>query len=293
MQIVQPYAPSSTGEESPRRVFDYEVIDFIGEGAGSLIYVVAHPESHQLYALKHVRRHGEKSQRFFDQIENEFAVSQGFTHPVLRKSVELRDNHTLFRKATEAALLMELFDGASLDIRNGGDVAGMLDCFILVAQGLGALHGMGYIHCDLKPNNILVAADGRVKIIDFGQTCKAGSIKERIQGTPDFIAPEQVRCQPISVRTDVFNLGATMYWAFGRRAIPTLFTLKKGKNSFLVDERISTPHDLDSSVPEQLSNLIMECVRTNPQRRPKDMPELIHRLEIVQHSIRLHGAAVA
>jgi len=291
MQIAHSYCSSVPGEEIPARIFDYEVIDFIGEGAGSLIYCVAHPQTRQLYALKHVRRQREKDQRYFDQLENEYNVSRAFSHPVLRKSFDVRDNHTLLRKATETALLMELFDGAPLDARDNGDVGAMLECFIQVAQGLAAMHATGYVHCDLKPNNILVGSAGDVKIIDFGQTCRSGSIKERIQGTPDFMAPEQVRCQPISPRTDVFNFGATMYWALGRRAIPTLFTLKKGKNSFLVDERITSPHDLDNTVPEPLSNLIMECVRTKPMRRPADMNELIRRLETVQHAMRLRGVA--
>jgi len=277
------------GEELPRKIFDYEVIDFLGEGAASLIYVVAHPQTQQLYALKHVRRQADKDQRFFDQLENEFSVTQQVSHPTLRKSIELRDNHTLFRKATEAALVMELFDGTALDAYHN-DVAALVDTFIQTAQGLAAMHAAGFAHCDLKPGNILVGPGGAVKVIDFGQACRMGSVKERIQGTPDFIAPEQVRRQPITPRTDVFNLGATMYWALGRRAIPTLFTLKQGKNSFLVDERISTPRELDPSVPEPLSNLVMECVRTSPQRRPEDMNELVRRLEVVQHAVRRRTA---
>ncbi len=291
MRIAHSIAPSVSGDEIPARIFDYEVIDFAGEGAGSLIYVVAHPQTRQLYAIKHVRRRDDKDQRYFDQLENEFAVSQHFSHPALRRCIEVKDNHTLFHKATEAALVMELFDGTPLDSRDNGDINALLDCFLQVARGLAAMHASGYIHCDLKPNNILVGAGGQVKVIDFGQTCKAGSIKQRIQGTPHFIAPEQVRCQPITVRTDVFNLGATMYWALGRKALPTLFTLKKDKNSFLVDERITSPRELDSSVPESLSNLVMECVRTNPQRRPEDMNELARRLEVVQHVVRLRGVA--
>jgi hypothetical protein len=92
------------------------------------------------------------------------------------------------------------------------------------------------------------------------------------------------------VRTDVFNLGATMYWALAGRAIPTLFTVKKGKNSFLVDARIPSPQEVDDSVPEPLSNLVMECVRSQPMKRPTDMPELIRRLEIVRHAVTRRGA---
>src|SRR2546430_604156 len=88
-----------------------------------------------------------------------------------------------------------------------GEGAGII---IYTARALDALHALGYVHCDLKPNNILISEDLQVKVIDLGQAAKFATIKTRIQGTPDYIAPEQVNCGPVTVRTDVFNLGATM-----------------------------------------------------------------------------------
>jgi serine/threonine-protein kinase len=274
----------------PRTVFDYEVLDLLGEGAGSLIYVVAHPETHQVYAMKYVRRKTDKDVRFFEQIETEFDVSHEFTHPVLRRSLELRDNKTLFRKATEAALIMDLFDGLSIEQRRPEDLLAVLDCFVQVAQGLSALHAAGFLHCDLKPNNIMVNHEGEVKIIDFGQACRIGAVKERIQGTPDFIAPEQVRCQPLTIRTDVFNFGATLYWTLANKSIPTLYTLKRDENSFLVDDQIITPRQLNPAVPEPLSNLVMDCIRTNPMKRPTDLFEIQRRLEIMRHAAARRNA---
>ncbi len=269
----------------PKEIFGYEVLDFIGEGAGSLLYVVTDPVDHQLYALKHVVRRKEKDVRFLEQLQTEFEISRQFKHPVLRRGILTRDNGGFLRKPTEAILVMELFDGVTLEHYVRGEATILIDIFIQVAQGLGALHALGHIHCDLKPNNILVAPDHSAKIIDFGQCARAGSVKERIQGTPDFISPEQVRCDPVTPRTDVFNLGATMYWTLTGRAIPTLFTLKREENSFLVDERIMAPRDINRAVPETLSNLVMECVRTNPSKRPQDMSELTRRLEIVRHGM--------
>jgi hypothetical protein len=71
--------------------------------------------------------------------------------------------------------------------------------------------------------------------------------------------------------------------------MPTLFTLKKADNSFLLDEQIPAPHTLDAVIPENLSGLIMECVRTNPLKRPANIGEVIHRLNIIQHSIAWHA----
>lgn len=279
--------------EIPRTLFGYEVLDFIGEGAASLIYAVAHAETHQIYAMKHVRRRTARDDRFFEQLEIEYDVSHQFTHPALRRSLDLRDNKTLFRKATEAVLVMELFDGTPMDRRRPENPVEALGHFIHVAQGLVSLHAMGFVHCDLKPNNILINAEGEVKIIDFGQACRPGTVKERIQGTPDYIAPEQVKCLPITVKTDVFNFGATLYWALAGRSIPTLFTIKKAENSFLVDDQIPSPRQINPMVPEPLSNLVMECIRTNPAKRPADMPELLRRLEVVYHGLTHAGIAVA
>ena len=277
----------------PASLFGYDVIDFLGEGAGSLIYVVSDPRTHQVWALKHVVRRTDRHVRFLQQLVNEYEVSRLFTHPALRRSIDMKENRTLLRRVTEAGLIMELFDGSPVDALPPMGVVSLLDCFLQVSNGLAALHAMGYVHCDLKPNNILVGPNGDVKVIDYGQACRIGTVKERIQGTPDYISPEQVRREPVTHRTDVFNLGATMYWAATRQVIPTLFNLKKGDNSFLLDQRIPSPRDANPRIPETLSNLIMECVRTNPAKRPDDMPQVSRRLELIRLSVKRNGASHA
>src|SRR5437667_4495151 len=150
---------------------------------------------------------------------------------------------------------------------------------------------MGYVHCDIKPNNILRGEDGKVKIIDFGQSCRIGTIKERIQGTPDFIAPEQVARRPVTIQTDVFNLGATLYWCLTGKHIPTLYTVnKKGENSFLVHDRITTPQQLNIKVPTALSNLVMDAISTSPSKRPEGMEPFITRLELAKHVLEKEAA---
>jgi len=282
---VSPSHSSVARGTSPQSLFGYEVIASIGEGAGSLIYAVRDPMTSQVYALKHVLRHADKDIRYVQQVEAEYQVSKQFSHPGLRKSYDLKIKKTLLRKVTEAALVMELFDGQPMDVRPPSNCGSICDIFLQTARALESMHHLGWIHCDLKPNNILLDQEWQVKVIDFGQTCKSGTIKERIQGTPDFIAPEQVKCEGVTVRTDVFNFGATLYWALSGQKIPTLYTLKREQNSFLLDQKIPTPRDLNSSVPEGFSNLAMECVRTNPAKRPESMGEVARRLEVIQHSV--------
>jgi eukaryotic-like serine/threonine-protein kinase len=266
-----------------QKLLHYDVIERLGEGARSVIYAVSDPTTKQLYALKHVVRSDQKDLRFVEQMEAEFEISRQFVHPNLRRTYDLKIHKTMLMKVTEAFLLMELVDGKALDVRPPKSILDTIDIFVQVAQGLQAMHTLGYVHCDIKPNNILRSDTGKVKIIDFGQSCKIGTIKERIQGTPDYIAPEQVKRKPVSHKTDIFNLGATLYWALTGKNIPTLYTVNKGEHSFLVDDRIDTVADLNTSVPPALSNLVMECISSKPEKRPAGMDQVINRLELAKH----------
>lgn len=268
------------------KLLQYDIIDRLGEGAGSTIYSVRDPQTGRRYALKHVLRKKEKDVRFIEQMETEYEVSKNFTHPNLRRSFDLKIIKTMIFKKSEAFLVMELFEGKSLETRPPSSLLEVVDAFIPTAMGLGAMHKMGYAHCDLKPNNIMRDPAGAIKVIDFGQSVKIGTIKERIQGTPDYIAPEQVERRPIMVQTDVYNMGATIYWCLTGKPIPTQYTVsKKGEHSFLLDTLIASPQSLNPGVPTALNNLVMECISTNWKKRPADMDQLITRLELAKHVI--------
>ena len=270
-----------------QKLLQYDVLERLGEGARSVIYAVSDPATRQVFALKHVIRAEPKDLRFIEQVETEYEISRQFTHPNLRRSFELKLIKTMLVKISEAYLVMEMVDGKPLDVRPPTEIADILDTFIQAAQGLKAMHQMGYAHCDIKPNNILRNDRGQVKVIDFGQGCKIGTVKERIQGTPDYIAPEQVNRKPIDQRTDVFNLGATLYWNLTGKHIPTLYTVnKKGENSFLLDTRFDTPLDLNPKVPQAVSNLVMDCIATKREKRPEDMDAVITRLELGLHVLK-------
>lgn len=282
----------------PRKLFGYEVLDHIGSGAGSQIYVVSDPQTRQLYALKHVVCKTDKDQRFVDQLQAEYEVGRHVADPGLRKSIDYKANKTFLRKTTEAALLLELFDGVPLENHRPESVRQTVGIFIRTARAIESLHRAGYVHCDLKPNNILVGGRGEVKVIDLGQACRTGTAKTRIQGTPDFISPEQVRCQDVSAKTDVYNFGATLYWALTGKHVPTLFTIKKGENSLLADSLVETPAQLNPRCPDTLSNLVMECTRARSEKRP-EMHEVARRLDVILYALNKgppaepgHGAEV-
>src|SRR5690349_15695043 len=154
--INEDSAASPASGAAPKSLFGYEVIHQIGEGAGSLIYAVSDPATKHLYALKHVVRAKDKDIRFVEQLEAEHEVGRLVRHPGLRQTIDLMINKNLLFKTTDAALVMELFDGRSLEWHKPPTIPAMVDVFIQTAKALDALHLMGYVHCDLKPNNILI-----------------------------------------------------------------------------------------------------------------------------------------
>lgn len=267
--------------DSPPILDEFEVISCLGYGARSTIYAVSEKKSGQLYALKRIIRKSEEDDRFIEQAESEFAIASQFEHPALRRCVRMFRRRRMLKTA-ELYLVMELFDGTSLDVHRPDSLTILIEIFVQVAQGLSAMHRMGYVHADIKPNNILVDERHQAKIIDFGQSCTIGTIKRRIQGTPDYIAPEQVGRGPLTAATDVFNFGATMYWCVTDHHIPTLIPKKKADNPTAPPppRELKPPHEINPSIPIPLSRLIVDCVQNRPSHRPSDFSRVIPRLEL-------------
>lgn len=271
----------------------YDVTARIGKGAGAVIYEGRRRGSREAVAIKHVVRHGPDDDRFIEQAETEYAVGQKVDHPALRRIFEIvRVRRWL--KIAELFLVMELVDGKRLEDDRPEDVDQLVRLFIAVAEGLYAMHRAGFVHADIKPNNILLTRDGGLKIIDFGQSCPIGHTKTRIQGTPDFMAPEQALRQPIDQRTDVFNLGATMYWATTGKWFKTVMnTGEMGAKKIAIDARSDNapPHEVNPKIPMTLSQLIADCCEHNKSDRPREMKDVLSRLEMIYHLIRKRQSA--
>lgn len=270
----------------------YKVVDYLGQGARSNILLVADEQQGQKYALKRVFKRTSHDQRFIEQTEIEYEASRNFVHPVLRKSYTLRRIRR-WLKVVEVQLLMEYFPGRNLEeFITSTTLPQLVVIFTKVADGLQSLHQLGWVHADIKPNNILVNAENQeVRIIDFGQSCRTGTIKKRIQGTPDYIAPEQVRRLPLDQRTDVYNLGATMYYMLTGKPYPTLLPGESMRPGQRLDPNHRTPsgakppHEMNDQVPIALSVLVMDCCRESLQDRPVDMKEVLGRLDMTREKL--------
>jgi serine/threonine protein kinase len=261
----------------------FTIIRRLGTGARSTIYLAADEENNMTVALKRVIFEKPEDSRVFEQVEVEYKVAHQIDHPYVRKCYELRKVRSMF-KVREMLLSMEYFDGKSLEDSSALSLGDVLLVFRMVASGLNAMHQHGFVHCDMKPNNILISKSGSIKIIDLGQSCKIGTIKTRIQGTPDYIAPEQVHRKPLSPKTDIFNLGATMYWALTGRHAPTLIP-KKNKFGLPVTVPRRAPHEVKRQIPLGISKLVMDCIEEDPAQRPSNMMTVVSRLDLMVRSI--------
>ena len=268
-------------------ILGYQVLTTLGYGARSTIYAVQDKKG-QVFSLKRVVKSSSSDQRFLDQAVLEHRVSSQMEHPVLRRSLKLFRQREFIR-TSEVLVLMEMVEGLTLEQHQPGSLVDLIKICRDVAKGLAAMHVKGYAHADIKPNNIMVDVENRVKIIDFGQSCPTGTIKERIQGTPDYIAPEQVLRRRITPETDIFNLGATLYWLLTRKHVPTLIPKGRAGINLRTNQSCTPPNELNVSVPPALTSLVMACIQTEPGQRPSSMEDVAERLGIAVSQITRQG----
>ena len=257
----------------------FEVVQFLGSGARSTIWEVRDRLSEQAYALKRVVKRNAAEARYIEQAVNEHEIGSQLDHPAVRRV------HRLLRvrrwlRLREVHVLMELCEGQTVQQRRPESVELTLRVFGRVADALAYMNARGFVHADTKPNNIIVSPAGGVKLIDLGQSCPLGTVKTRIQGTPDFISPEQIQRRPVDARTDVYNFGASLYWALTGRPLPTVPL--KDRPVTLKNARQFTPVEhYNPAAPPSLNRLVADCTEAHPTNRPSSMNEVGSRLGLI------------
>ncbi len=143
-----------------------------------------------------------------------------------------------------------------------------LDLARQICAGLSAAHARGVLHRDLKPANVLLDADGRAHITDFGLAVVGGSLDDGLAGTPGYMAPEQLAGRPASEQSDIFALGLLLYELFtGRRAFEAKSVAE------LVREHefrsFALPTEIVPGLPMAIERVILSCLETDPANRPR------------------------
>lgn len=266
------------------------MLKHIGSGAASEIFCVFDPKTSQVFALKQVvlDEKRDKDDRFLIQAENEVRVSKKLSHDAIRRIHSVEKIRPKGWARNEVIVLMELVDGQSLDQLMDMPILEKIRVFRDVADAMAHMNDKGYVHADMKPTNILVTSEGHVKVIDLGQAHPIGKPKERIQGTPGFMAPEQAEVEKLTEHTDVYNFGATMYWMLTGKEIQTAGPGSRGGKA-----TIPTPANrFNSEIPPELGEVVNLCLEPNPHGRWKNMHAVVRQLDKIRDGMPVQSRSM-
>jgi len=255
----------------------FQVVGTLGTGAHSTILHVRRSADAKHYALKVVPIGGPDETKFLEQAQHEFRVAQLLDHQNLIKIYALELVKDWLFRTRKVQLLIEFVNGKTLDTFPRIDIPKLVQIFVKVAGGLVLMHRRGVCHADLKPNNIMLSRTGEVKILDYGLAWVKGENKDRVQGTPEYMAPEQAKRGVVNERTDIFNFGATMYRLVTWRMPPSIASAEAG--GLNIDAKtwptlLKPVKEYSPTAPAALCNLIQQCLEFNANKRPERMSEV-------------------
>lgn len=271
----------SPGLEPGRILGDYRLIEEIGRGGMGVIWEAEQLSIPRRVALKLLQAPAALSTQSLVRFRREAEAGGRLAHPgivAIYAAGELEGHPFIAQELipggfTLADHLAERREARELPAEHYREVAIL---FALVADALGAAHGMGVIHRDVKPSNVLIAPDGRPVVADFGlakiEAELSLSRSRQLMGTPYYMSPEQARGARVDARSDVFSLGAALYEAL------TMRRPFEGDTTEQVLERIreaspSDPRRLRSRVPRELAVICTKALEERPEHRFGSMAE--------------------
>jgi serine/threonine protein kinase len=265
-----------SGNMSDFRIGRFQILGTLGKGAHSTLLHVHRSADGRNYALKVVPINDTDDLKFLEQARHEFRVSQKLDHKNLIKIYALEEIKDWLFRIRKAHLLIEYVNGKTLDTCPPLRLPMLVQVFNSVADGLVHMHRRKVYHADLKPNNIMIGRAGDVKIIDYGLATLQGEGKGRLQGTPEYMAPEQSKHKIVSERTDIYNFGATMYRMVTCRLPPSTLQQEGGLpiDAKTWGRMLKPVSELNPKTPPALSNLIHRCLSFDANQRPERMSEV-------------------
>jgi eukaryotic-like serine/threonine-protein kinase len=255
------------------KIGKFSVLGNLGTGAHSSILHVRRADDEKEYALKLVDIEDEEDRKYLEQAEHEFRVGQMLNHPNLVKVYCFETERGWLSGPKKAKLLIEYVPGKTMDKLPLLRMAKLLRVFERIADGLTHMHKKGVIHADMKPSNLIYERGTRVKVIDYGLAWIKGEPKNRLQGTPEYIAPETVSHKLVNERTDIYNLGATMYRLVTLQNPPRWVTgeAEHPMTAKTFQEQLKPVRAANPMAPPGLADLIHQCLSADANKRPERM----------------------
>jgi serine/threonine protein kinase/tetratricopeptide (TPR) repeat protein len=271
-----------------RTISHYEIADKLGEGGMGVVYKARDSHLKRFVALKVLPPEKvtdlERKRRFVLEARSASALS----HPNIVTVYDIDQSEGV------DFIAMEYVEGKTLGEligRNGLKLSEALKYAIQIADALATAHAAGIVHRDLKPGNVMVTAEGRVKVLDFGlaklteaapasdqdptRTERPSTELGMIVGTASYMSPEQAEGKKVDARSDIFSFGSLLYEMLtGRRAFR-----RDSPALTLAAVLYLEPPPLPAEIPQELERAVTRCLRKDPARRFQTMADLKVTLE--------------
>ena len=266
-----------------RRIGKYVITDIIGKGGYSIVYRGVHETLGMPVAVKMMRHDMAMRSDFIQNFRNEAKTIAQFNHENIVNVYDFEERfQTLF-------IVMEHLEGMSLRslLKRMLKLPPMrvVDYLLQISAALKYAHAKDVVHQDIKPGNIFIMPNEKIKILDFGLACPSGS-ENSFDGTPFYMSPEQIDCLPVDVRTDIYALGLTAYEMLtGQRPFPEEDAWEV--MDLRLKQDIPDPAEIVPGLPEAFRKFILKACARDINQRYQNMDQAIAVLRPLVQDSRL------
>lgn len=252
----------------------YEIIRSIGAGGMSDVYQAKDQVLGRFVAIKVLKAEFTEDMNFVTKFHAEAQAAAGLEHPNIVNIYDVGSENGMHY------IVMEYIDGITLkeyiEKKNQISDKETISIAIQVGRGIEAAHKKNIIHRDIKPQNIMISKQGKVKVTDFGiaKAVNANTIHSDVMGSVHYSSPEQARNGFVDVKSDIYSLGIVMYeMVTGRVPFDGDTTVSIAIQH--IQEEIETPRTYAPDIPVSLEKIILKCTQKSPDRRYSQMSELL------------------
>lgn len=252
----------------------YEVLEKIGTGGMSVVYKAKDHKLNRFVAVKILKQEFSDNANFVSKFRAEAQAAAGLMHPNIVNVYDVGEEKGM------NYIVMELVDGITLkkyiEKKQRLSTKEAISIAIQVSQGLQSAHHNHIIHRDIKPQNIMISRDGKVKIADFGiaKAATSNTITSNVMGSVHYTSPEQARGGYSDERSDIYSLGITIYEMLTGR-VPFNGETTVAIAIKHIQTPMPSPRDLVPDVPHSVEQIVLKCCEKSPDRRYQSMEELI------------------
>ncbi len=252
----------------------YEILGKIGTGGMADVYKAKDHKLNRFVAVKVLKPEFREDTTFIRKFRSEAQAAAGLTHPNIVNVFDVGDDEGVYY------IVMELIEGITLKeyISKKGrlSIKEATSIAIQVSMGLEAAHSHGVVHRDVKPQNIIISTDGKVKVTDFGiaRAASSNTISSNVMGSVHYSSPEQVRGGYSDEKSDIYSLGITLYeMVTGRVPFDGDTTVAIAIKH--LQEEMVPPSIYSEDLPYSLEQIIFKCTQKSVGRRYERMEEVI------------------